>query len=163
VATVPLSDNVRWTILAEAHALSDTRGDLHFFRVDANEQLVRGGALAIGRNWRERIVARVALVYPQLGVPRFDHVWWGHVGITADRAPHVHELAAGVTTWIGCNGRGVALGVAIGRELARQALGTPWERLPLLREPLKPVPAYGFARALAPLAVLERRWRDRRD
>jgi hypothetical protein len=57
----------------------------------------------------------------------------------------------------------VAPGVAIGRELARQALGTPWERLPLLREPLKPVPAYGFAHALAPLAVLERRWRDRRD
>jgi glycine/D-amino acid oxidase-like deaminating enzyme len=82
VGTVPLSDNVRWTILAEAHALSDTRGDLHFFRVDANEQLVRGGALAIGRNWRERIVARVARVYPQLGVPRFDRVWWGHVGIT---------------------------------------------------------------------------------
>jgi len=71
----------------------------------------------------------------------------------------VHELAAGVITWIGCNGRGVALG----RELVRPVLGTPWERLPLPREPLKPVPAYGFARALAPLAVLERRWRDRRD
>jgi hypothetical protein len=57
----------------------------------------------------------------------------------------------------------VALGVAMGRELARQALGTPWERLPLLREPLKPIPAYGFAGVLAPLAMLERRWRDRRD
>jgi glycine/D-amino acid oxidase-like deaminating enzyme len=167
VATVPLSDNVRRTILPEGHALSDTRGDLHFFRFDAHGRLVTGGALAIGRNWRERIVARigarVARVYPQLGVPRFGHVWWGHVGITADRAPHVHELAPGVTTWIGCNGRGVALAVAIGRELARHALGTPWERLPLLHEPLRPIPAHGFARALAPLAVLQRRWRDRRD
>jgi hypothetical protein len=25
------------------------------------------------------------------------------------------------------------------------------------------IPAHGFARVLAPLAVLERRWRDRRD
>ena len=167
MATVPLSDNVRRTILPEGHALSDTRGDLHFFRFDANGRLVTGGGLVIGRNWRARIIARigarVARVYPQLGVPQFDHVWWGYVGITTDRAPHVHELAPGVTTWVGCNGRGVALGVAIGRELARQALGTPWEALPLLREELRPIPAYGFARAIAPLAVLERRWRDRRD
>lgn len=167
MATVPLSDNVRRTILPEGHALSDTRGDLHFFRFDAHGRLVTGGGLVIGRNWRARIVTRigerVARVYPQLGAPRFDHVWWGHVGITADRAPHVHELAPGVTSWIGCNGRGVALGVAIGRELARQALGTKWEALPLLREKLKPIPAYGFARAIAPLAVLERRWRDLRD
>ncbi|WP_439579427.1 NAD(P)/FAD-dependent oxidoreductase [Elioraea sp.] len=167
MATVPLSDNVRRTILPEGQALSDTRGDLHFFRFDAHGRLVTGGALVSGRNWRARIAARigrrVAAVYPQLGVPRFDHVWWGYLAMTADRAPHVHELAQGVTTWIGCNGRGVALGVAIGRELARQALGTPWQRLPLLREPLRPIPAYGFARALAPLAVLERRWRDRRD
>ena len=131
------------------------------------KRLVTGGGLVIGRNWRARIIARigarVARVYPQLGVPQFDHVWWGYVGITTDRAPHVHELAPGVTTWVGCNGRGVALGVAIGRELARQALGTPWEALPLLREELRPIPAYGFARAIAPLAVLERRWRDRRD
>ncbi|WP_337875128.1 FAD-binding oxidoreductase [Elioraea sp.] len=167
MATVPLSDNVRRTILPEGHALSDTRGDLYFYRFDADGRLVTGGGLAIGRNWRERIVARigrrVATVYPQLGVPRFEYVWWGPVGITADRAPHVHELAPGVTTWIGCNGRGVALATAIGRELARQALGAPWSALPLLREPLKPIPAYGFARAFAPLAVLERRWRDRRD
>lgn len=167
MATVPLSDNVRRTILPEGHALSDTRGDLHFFRFDANGRLVTGGALVVGHNWRERIVARigerVATVYPQLGVPHFDYVWWGHVGITADRAPHVHELAPGVTGWIGCNGRGVALAVAIGRELTRQALGVPWQALPLLREPLRPIPAYGFARAIAPLAVLERRWRDRRD
>lgn len=167
MATVPVSDNVRRTILPEGHALSDTRGDLYFYRFDANGRLVTGGGLVMGHNWRERIVARigqrVATVYPQLGVPQFDHVWWGHVGITADRAPHVHELAPGVTTWIGCNGRGVALGMAIGRELARQALGTPWDELPLLREPLKPIPAYGFARAIAPIAVLERRWRDRRD
>lgn len=166
MATAPVSDNVRRTILPEGHTLSDTRGDLYFYRFDANGRLVTGGGLVMARNWRERIIARigrrVATVYPQLGVPRFDYVWWGYVGITADRAPHVHELAPGVTTWIGCNGRGVALGTAIGRELARQALGTPWEDLPVLREKLKPIPAYGFARAIAPLAVLERRWRDRR-
>lgn len=167
VATAPLSDNLRRSILPEGHALSDTRGDLYFFRLDAAGRLVTGGGLALGHNWRTRLAARigarVATVFPQLGTPHFEHLWWGRLAMTVDGAPRVHELAPGVTGWIGCNGRGVALAVAIGRELARQALGTPWERLALPREALRPIPAHGFARALVPLAVLARRWRDRRD
>jgi glycine/D-amino acid oxidase-like deaminating enzyme len=75
----------------------------------------------------------------------------------------VHELAPGVTGWNGCNGRGVALATAIGRELGRQATGTPWREIPLPLSPLKPIPAYGVARRLAPAAILVRRWQDRRD
>ena len=167
MATAPLSDNVRRTILPEGHALSDTRGDLYFFRFDANGRLITGGALALDFDWenrlRERIGRRVAAVYPQLGVPSFEYVWWGHVGMTADRAPHVHELAPGVTGWNGCNGRGVALATAIGRELARQAAGAPWRDIPLPLSPLKPIPAYAFVRRIAPAAIIERRWRDARD
>lgn len=167
MATAPLTDNVRKSILPEGHALSDTRGDLYFFRFDANGRLITGGALMVGFDWenriRERIGKRVAMVYPQLGVPQFDYVWWGYVGVTADKAPHVHELAPGVTGWNGCNGRGVALATAIGRELGRQATGTPWAEIPLPLSPLKPIPAYGFAKRIAPIAIAERRWRDARD
>ncbi len=167
MATAPLSDNVRRTILPEGHALSDTRGDLYFFRFDANGRLITGGALMLSFDWehriRERIARRCEQVFPQLGRPSFDYVWWGYVGMTADRAPHVHELAPGVTGWNGCNGRGVALATAIGRELGRQATGTPWREIPLPLSPLKPIPAYGVARRLAPAAILERRWQDRRD
>jgi glycine/D-amino acid oxidase-like deaminating enzyme len=167
MATAPLSDNVRKTILPEGHALSDTRGDLYFYRFDANGRLITGGALMFAFDWehriRERIARRAEAVYPQLGRPSFDYVWWGYVGVTADRAPHVHELAPGVTGWNGCNGRGVGLATAIGRELGRQATGTPWRDVPLPLSPLKPIPAYGFARRLAPAAILDRRWRDRRD
>lgn len=167
MATAPLTDNVRKTILPEGHALSDTRGDLYFYRFDANGRLITGGALMFAFDWehriRERISRRAAAVYPQLGRPTFDYVWWGYVGVTADRAPHVHELAAGVTGWNGCNGRGVALATATGRELGRQATGTPWRDIPLPLSPLKPIPAYGFAKRIAPAAILDRRWRDSRD
>jgi glycine/D-amino acid oxidase-like deaminating enzyme len=167
MATAPLTDNVRKSILPEGHALSDTRGDLYFFRFDANGRLITGGALALGLDWerriRERIGARVAAVYPQVGVPQFDYVWWGYIGATADKAPHVHELAPGVTGWNGCNGRGVALATAIGRELGRQATGTPWSDIPLPLSPVRPIPAYGFAKRIAPAAILDRRWRDSRD
>lgn len=167
MATAPLTDNVRKSVLPEGHALSDTRGDLYFFRFDASGRLITGGALVLGLDWesriRERIGRRVAAVYPQVGVPRFDYVWWGHVGVTADKAPHVHELAPGVTGWNGCNGRGVALATAIGRELGRQATGTPWADIPLPLSPVRPIPAYGFAKRIAPAAILDRRWRDSRD
>lgn len=167
MATAPLTDNVRKSILPEGHALSDTRGDLYFFRFDANGRLITGGALMVGFDWenriRERIGKRVAMVYPQLGVPQFDYVWWGYVGVTADKAPHVHELAPGVTGWNGCNGRGVALATAIGRELGRQATGTGWSDIPLPLSPVRPIPAYAFAKRIAPAAILERRWADARD
>lgn len=167
MATAPLTDNVRKTILPAGHALSDTRGDLYFFRFDANGRLITGGALMLGHDWERRIRARigrrVAAVYPQIGVPQFDYVWWGYIGMTADKAPHVHELAPGVTGWNGCNGRGVALATVIGRELAKQAIGTAWRSIPLPLSPLRPIPAYAFAKRLAPAAIMERRWRDARD
>jgi glycine/D-amino acid oxidase-like deaminating enzyme len=167
MATAPLTDNVRKTILPEGHALSDTRGDLYFFRFDANGRLITGGALMLGFDWehrlRERIGKRVADVYPQVGVPQFDYVWWGYIGMTADKAPHVHELAPGVTGWNGCNGRGVALATAIGRELGRQATGTGWSDIPLPLSPVRPIPAYAFAKRIAPAAIVERRWADARD
>ncbi|MEO3472840.1 FAD-binding oxidoreductase [Roseomonas sp. CAU 1739] len=129
MATSVLSDNIRRTILPEGHALSDTRGDLYFYRFDANGRLVTGGGLIVPFGWdgriRARIAERVRRVFPQIGELRFDYTWWGYIAATADRMPHVYELAPGVLGWTGCNGRGVALGVALGHELARASNGTP--------------------------------------
>jgi glycine/D-amino acid oxidase-like deaminating enzyme len=167
MATAPVSDNVRKTILPEGHALSDTQGDLYFYRFDANGRLVTGGALIMRTGWESRIRARIgeraAKVYPQLGVPRFDYVWHGYVGVNQDRLPHIHELAPGVLAWTGCNGRGVALATAIGREFARAAAGMAAQDLALPLGPVKPIAAHGLAVKLAPAALGLYRWRDARD
>ncbi|HWT09935.1 MAG TPA: FAD-dependent oxidoreductase [Roseomonas sp.] len=129
MATSVLSDNIRKTILPEGHALSDTRGDLYFYRFDANGRLVTGGGLIVPFGWdgriRARITERVRRVFPQIGDVHFDYTWWGYIAATADKMPHVYDLASGVLGWTGCNGRGVALAVALGRELARASNGTP--------------------------------------
>lgn len=167
MATEPVPEAIARTILPQGHALSDTQGDLYFYRFDDNRRLVTGGGLMIHAAYdarlRRRIAARVARVYPQLGAPRFDYVWYGYVGINQDRLPHIHELAPGVYGWTGCNGRGVGLATAIGREFARAAAGTPMAQLPLPLMPLKPIAAHAFARRIAPLALGLFRWRDRRD
>jgi len=166
MATAPLSENVRRSILPEGHALSDTRGDLYFFRFDAGGRLVTGGALAIAagheRRLRARIGRRLEAVFPQLEAPHFDFIWHGYVGITPDRLPHVHELAPGILAWVGCNGRGIALATAIGQVLAAASQGTPLASLPVPMSKLRPLPAHGIARRLAPAMLLLYRWRDRR-
>ncbi|WP_137124012.1 FAD-binding oxidoreductase [Roseomonas sp. HF4] len=150
MATSVLSDNIRKTILPEGHALSDTRGDLYFYRFDANGRLVTGGGLIVPFGWdgriRARITERVRRVFPQIGEDlRFDYTWWGYVAGTADRMPHVYELAPGVLSWTGCNGRGVALAVALGREMARASNGTALREIAAPVETrLRTIPGHAF-------------------
>ena len=59
MATQPLSDNVRKTIIPGRQAMSDTHGELYFARYDARNRLVTGGAVIGPGNKVERIKARV--------------------------------------------------------------------------------------------------------
>lgn len=167
MATQPYPEAVRATVLPEDHACSDSQGDLHFFRWDANGRLVTGAALAVPLGWRERAAARaserVHKVFPQLGRPKFDFVWHGNVGVTWDKLPHCHELAPGVLAFVGCNGRGVALATSIGTQLARAMLGAKVSDLPMPFTPLDPFPAHGIARKFTSFPILLYRRRDARE
>ena len=165
MATQPVGANVRASIVPGRQAVSDTHGDLRFFRYDRDGRLVSGGGLIVRWRASERLArivgARLAEIFPQLGVPRFDYVWNGRLAITPDFFPHVHEFGPDGWTWIGCNGRGVALGIAMGRELAHVVTGTDRRALALPIAPVRPIPLYGVAKLVAPLALIGRRVRDR--
>ena len=168
MATSVLSDNVRKSILPEGHALSDTRGDLYFYRFDANGRLVTGGGLIIPFGWegriQDRIRERVARVFPQVGEVRFDYSWWGYVGGTEDKLPHVYELAPGVVTWTGCNGRGVALATALGAELAKLCAGAAARDVAAPVETrLKPIAGHQFRALGIAWQVAKNRLNDGRD
>lgn len=164
MATAPLPEAVRRSILPTDAAMSDTHGDLYFCRFDRNGRLVTGGALIFGhdfeRRLKRRIGKRLALIFSQIGRPAFDYVWHGQLSMTADKLPHVHQLAEGVITWVGCNGRGVALGVALGAVLAEAALGVAPASLPLPLTVLAPIPAHALATRIAPWMLALFRWRD---
>jgi len=164
MATAPIAEDLRRGVLPFDHACSDTRGDLHFFRWDAHGRLVTGGALAVAWDWearqRERIGRRVSTVFPRIGVPVFDFLWYGYVGITLDRKPHFHELAPGVLAWVGCNGRGVGLATSVGAQFARACLGTPLGELPLPIVPLAPVFGHAIGKHFRGFAILYYRYRD---
>jgi glycine/D-amino acid oxidase-like deaminating enzyme len=167
MATAPLSDNVRRTVLPERPAMSDTHGELYFARYDARHRLVTGGALLNPVNGAERlkpyVAARLQRLFPQIGAVRFDYVWNGKLAMTRDYLPRLHKLGPDGYAWAGCNGRAVGLSVALGREFARAIQGMPEIELALPFTDPTPIPFHGLARWLAPLMLLEYKRRDARE
>ncbi len=167
MATQPLSESARKTIIPGRQAMSDTHGELYFARYDARNRLVTGGAVIGPGNKPERIKVRVAerlqRLWPQIGPVEFDYIWNGYVGMTTDFLPRIHRLGPDAYGWTGCNGRAVALSIAIGDELSKAARGTPGEDLALPFTDPAPIVAHGLLRRLAPLMLMVYRRRDKRE
>lgn len=167
MATRPLSDNVRKTIIPGRQAMSDTHGELYFARWDARNRLVTGGALVSPHNRTQRlkpyVAARLARLWPQIGEATFDYVWNGYVGMTTDFMPRMHRIGPDAYAWTGCNGRGVALSVALGPQFAKAVQGAPESELALPFSAPKPLPLHGLLRRVAPLMLAVYRRRDARE
>ena len=135
-ATEPLPEPVRATILPEKQGAWDTREVLSSFRMDRLGRLVfgsvgalRGAGEAIHRGWALRALHKI---FPQIGAVKFEAEWYGQIGMTDDNLPRFHKFAEHVIGISGYNGRGIAPGTVMGRELARLIAGeTREEDLPL--------------------------------
>jgi glycine/D-amino acid oxidase-like deaminating enzyme len=167
MATQPLPESARKTIIPGRQAMSDTHGELYFARYDARHRLVTGGAVIGPGNRTERLKVRVAKrlqrLWPQIGEVRFDHVWNGYVGMTTDFLPRIHRLGPDAFGWTGCNGRAVALSIALGDELSKAVRGRPDGELALPFTEPAPILAHGLLRHLAPWMLMVYRRRDARE
>jgi glycine/D-amino acid oxidase-like deaminating enzyme len=131
LATEPLPDDVRATILPGGEGAWDTKEVLSSFRMDARGRLVFGsvGALkgaghGIHRDWGLRALHRI---FPQLGKVKFEAEWYGQIGMTDDNLPRFHKFAHQVIGISGYNGRGIAPGTVMGRTLAELIAGDAGE------------------------------------
>ena len=167
MATQPLSETARQTIIPARQAMSDTHGELYFARYDARNRLVTGGAVIGPGNKPERlkiiVAERLKRLWPQIGQVEFDYVWNGYVGMTTDFLPRIHRLGPDAYGWTGCNGRAVALSIGLGNELSKAARGVPERDLALPFSDPSPIIAHGLLRRLAPLMLMLYRRRDARE
>src|SRR4030088_3537679 len=167
MATQPLSESARKTIIPGRQAMSDTHGELYFARYDAGHRLVTGGAVIGPGNKPERlkvvVAERLQRLWPQIGAVSFDYVWNGYVGMTTDFLPRIHRLGPDAYGWTGCNGRAVALSIALGSELSKAVRGALENELALPFTKPATIPAHGLLRKLAPLMLLVYRRRDARE
>jgi glycine/D-amino acid oxidase-like deaminating enzyme len=149
VATAPIPNELRATILPGGQSVSDTCRLLRYFRVDASGRLVMGTrgtfATAPTTHTVRHHYRAVAEIYPQLAGIGFEYHWGGFVAMTPDHLPHLHELSPGLTAGLGYNGRGVAMATVMGGLLARWALGEPAAELGFPVTPVRPVPLHAFS------------------
>ncbi|MDM9649703.1 FAD-binding oxidoreductase [Rhizobium sp. S163] len=136
LATRPLGDNLRKSILAGREGVWDTKEILSSYRMDQAGRLVFGSVgalrntgLSVHKGWARRALKRL---FPQLGDVEFECEWYGKIGMTDNALPRFHKFADNVVGFSGYNGRGIAPGTVFGRTLARHILGEMSEaELPL--------------------------------
>ena len=164
VATAPLSDNVRASLLPDRQALSDTRRLLLYFRLDAQGRFIMGGRGADSdgstRTQLQTLRQVSARLYPQLADADWQYAWGGYVAITGDHYPHLNTLAPGLIAGLGYNGRGVAMGTAMGKVMADWASGIPSADLDFPVTPLRPLPFAAAHRLGVRTAVARARFLD---
>ncbi len=136
MATTPLPDDIACSIVPGRQGVWDTKQVLLSFRFDAQNRLVfgsvgalRGTGLPIHRSWARRALRQI---FPQIGTIRFEHEWYGQIGMTSDNLPRFHRLDDGIFAFCGYNGRGIAPGTVFGRVMADYLTGAiPDANLPL--------------------------------
>ncbi len=148
VATAPLPESVRATILPEGQVSSDTRNLLLYFRLDHTGRLLMGGRGPFREprsvsDWRhlENVIKKL---YPQAADVPIEYRWCGRVAVTRDYLPHIHEPAPGLTIDIGCMGRGVGLQTSMGQALGKYLIDADQEHLPFPIRQITPLPLYGM-------------------
>ena len=89
--------------------------------------------------------------FPQLGDVQIEKAWSGHLALTMDHLPYLHEPEPGLWAVAAYNGRGVAMATGMGAALAaRIAEGTP---LPLPETGIRPIAWHALRRPVMDVGV----------
>lgn len=158
IATQVMPDSVREAILPQMAPVADTRRHTFALRWSPDRRLVTGGmvpplpgrmALA-----RRLFAGRLRQLVPGLPEIRADYVWSGVIAGTLDFLPRMMRLRPGLDAAIGCNGRGVALTTALGREIGPWLAGKIADaELTLPLTPPRPIP-FSRVSGLGPHLIL---------
>jgi glycine/D-amino acid oxidase-like deaminating enzyme len=148
VATSPLPPAQAARVLAQGQSVSDTRRLLNYFRRGPKGELVMGGrgsfATPTAPSDFRHVEAAIRALFPGLSTSTITHRWAGRVALTPDYMPHLHEPAPGITALLGCNGRGLALGVTLGSLVADRLVHGTSAAFPFGPTPVRAVPLHGL-------------------
>jgi glycine/D-amino acid oxidase-like deaminating enzyme len=163
-ATEPLSDVAR-QIMPSRSVLYESGHITVYYRVDASNRLLMGGRGPMQWIRDPSAVAylmRYAIrLWPALRGISWTHGWNSRLAITADHYPHVHEPGSGALIYLGCNGRGVALATAMGKQLARRLIEGEAAEIDMPITTPKPIRFHEFWPVAVKSVVLYGRIRDR--
>lgn len=165
LATEPLDQAQRDSLIRGNHAVADSKFVINYFRFSDDGRLLFGGSESYGYRFPADIAALVRKpmleIYPQLKDTRIDYAWGGTLGITFNRMPHFERLEGNILSLSGYSGHGLALATLAG-QIAADAIAGQAERFDLMaRVPTRRFP--GGAALRTPLLVLAMLWFSLRD
>jgi glycine/D-amino acid oxidase-like deaminating enzyme len=135
MATRPLTDNLRRTILPGGEGCWDTAQVMSSFRTDDASRLIIGaiGSLdhaagGLHRGWAAR---KLAALFPHLEGETFEQAWFGRIAMTSDKLPRILRLGASGYAIFGYSGRGIAPGTLFGKSAAAALLERDPDLLPV--------------------------------
>lgn len=160
----PLGDAAS-TILPQRQTLNDT------IRMPSGIRVLTDGRLQVGvdgptyrtdgKAFVAKLDRRIRAMFPQLPADfRWEEQWVGWADMSVDHLPHLHRLASGLFAGVGFGGRGVAMGVTMGRDLAHIASGAADEELV---HPVSAVKPLWFHAIAQPLVAALSTWYRLRD
>ena len=127
IATAELPGNMAQSLIPKGRMIFDTKIFLYYFRLspDGKRLLFGGRPKSPSKSLRQNagfMHRHLLQVYPQLKDVPIEYGWWGKLGFTRDRSPHIgrHE---GCYYALGYCGHGVALATNFGERLAEMVLG----------------------------------------
>lgn len=165
IATQPLPDKIRKSILKDGQAVADNSRLLSWFGLDRDGRLIFGGRTGA---WSEsnkpsdyqNRIERMHDVFPQVKSIPVQCYWSGKVALTVDYLPHIHRLAANLYTGLGFNGRGVAMATLMGKLLAACIEHDKNETAFPLSD-LKPLPLHAVRKPIVQSVVYWKQLMDR--
>ncbi len=145
LATKPLGPEAAH-ILPGRQGLWDTGQIMFNYRRDGFDRLLVGSMgkvvgtvdKGLSHRWAKKQIARI---FPSLGPMEFEEAWHGQIAMTPDHLPRIYELADGLFTPIGYNGRGITTGTLFGQAMANLISGMDRADLPLPITELSTVPS----------------------
>ncbi len=164
VATQPLPHDVKASILPQGHVSSDGRNLLLYYRIDHTGRLLMGGRGSFSEpndpaQWLH-LEGAVKKIFPQAKDCPIEFRWCGHVAVTRDFMPHIHQPAPGLLIDIGCQGRGVGLQSRMGIALAECLATDRTDALPVPPSPIEKLPFFGLRRLYLAAVIAWYKMRD---
>ena len=164
VATAPLSNDIRASILNGGQAAADNSRLLSWFSMDRDGRLIFGGRTG---SWTEtnnpsdyqNRIEQMHQVFPQVkGIP-VECYWSGKVALTTDHLPRIYELAENLYAGLGFNGRGVAMATLMGKLLAQRCTDKSEPVFP--SSEFRPIPMHTLRKPLVQAVVHWKKVLDR--
>ncbi len=127
IATEELPEEMARLLIPQGRMIFDTKIFLFYFRLSPDgKRLLFGGrpkspGKPLGQNaaFMHRDMLRV---YPQLKDVKIEYAWWGKLGFTWNRLPHIGQHG-GYYYALGYCGHGVAMATYLGQKLSEMILG----------------------------------------